>query len=82
LSLAEIAAATGLAEGTVKSTLHFAVQKFKKDIGYAENTKEQAPNPKQKAKSKNKISIFLFLILLFGWDLALAFCFLGGSYGL
>lgn len=28
-SLAEIAAATGLAEGTVKATLHFAMKKFK-----------------------------------------------------
>ena len=33
LALAEIAAATGLAEGTVKSSLHFAIQKFSKEMG-------------------------------------------------
>lgn len=32
LSLAEIQEATGVAEGTVKATLHFAIQKFKADL--------------------------------------------------
>lgn len=32
LSLREIGEATGLAEGSVKATLHFAVQKFKRDL--------------------------------------------------